>query len=320
MRNVYTSVVGLVILCISFVSCGDEYFEDETNLLITIPQISENTIDNLHIFLHHTDPTNNSAELAEHYVSPFDDDMRIKDGKLRLAVYPTSYSVICLANTENLDTKLKVEVVNNNKLDESYVTLEKKADGIYNSSPKMRMLTHDKIVEAKYIRDLPMNSYSIPVEASSNVTGRIKCVFTDLPSQVKRIDVYVKNLGSKIFFKKNAENTEYVYGYASENDYVLSTYNIDKSTTSSQSFESDYFPSYDETKGLELKVEFFDNSNIKMASILEDFSDNLPDDYAKETVILKKQETLTVEFDGFLVGNITLIGWGDIDNGGITPM
>lgn len=89
-------VLGLCLIAFALIGCTYDYFLDENNFRIYIPQLQTGEIENLTIAIHDS--------LGKHIVtrnfeSPFDNDDLMKKGILRFKLpYGDNFKISCFAN------------------------------------------------------------------------------------------------------------------------------------------------------------------------------------------------------------------------------
>ena len=310
MRNIYTCTMGILLLFSFLVSCTRDYFEDETNLHIYIPEVENKSITNLHLFLHNA---NGRLIQQREYNHPFDNEMFIRAGVLRFSLPHGIYTLTCFADTKNSATTLDVSI--GDSFDNSFVSLERHKDNVFKTSPSLRKIVNREI-KAEFIGK-PSKVDTVIISEDAIHVGKIKYIFKSLPTAVSRVDIYAQGLSSKLYFNG-------VYDRFSSEEHVFKSAIRPSDQGSSQfSFEDYYFPSTidgDNEVKLTLMVDFFDHLGVKVGS----FFDQLPkvSDSNGNLIapILQSKQTLTISFNGFVFSGISLSGWGDIGDGEISPM
>ena len=310
MRNIYTCTMGILLLFSFLVSCTRNYFEDDTNLRIYIPEIENKSINNLQLFLHNA---NGQLIQQKEYNYPFDDEMFIRTGVLRFSLPQGIYTLTCFTDTKNSATTLDVSI--GDSFDNSYIGLERHKDNIFKTAPSLRKIVNRKLEAELYGKPLKIDTVSISEDAIH--VGKIKYIFKGLPTAVSRVDVYAQGLSSKLYF--NGVDDRF-----SSDEYVFKSAIRPSDQGSSQfSFEDYYFPSAigegDEVE-LTLMVDFFDQLGVKIGSFFDQLPKVSDSDGNLIAPILQSKQTLTISFNGFVFSGISLSGWGEIGDGEITPM
>ncbi len=306
MRNIYY-VISIIILFSFQVSCTRDYFEDETNIRIYIPEIEDKSINNLQLYIYDDD---GRLVRQKECIYPFDDEMFINAGILRFSVPPGIYTLSCFANSK-VDSSL-VNIHAEKDVSNSYVGLEKLSDNIYKTPPPLRKVLN-RTIEAKLIGESNKLD-TVNIDEDKVHVGKIKYVFKGLPQSIGRVDVYTEGLSTALSFLDENEGDVHEYVFTSA---------IRPDLQNTFSFEDYYFPSILNEEGevtMSLLVVFFDHNGNKVAT----YSDDLPQvsdaDGNLVPPVLHSRQTLTISFDGFVFGDISIDDWGDITDGDITPM
>ncbi len=306
MRNIYTYIGSIVILIAFLIACTDDYFQDETNLRVYIPEIESKSIEDLHLFLY-----DSQGKLVKRRVCtyPFEEEKFIRQGIIRFNVPPGDYNLTCFANTKNDSTSL--DIVVEDEQDKSFISLEKIQDNKHKTAPPLRKILRKqtKVVPIGVSTDLD----TVNISEDQVHVGTLRYIFKGLPSKVQNIEVHVQGLSSRLYFD----------GRESRNDtdnciVCMSATRVDKKLP--YSFEDFYFPSITNSNDkIALVVNFTDNKGIIIGSYSGEL--NVVDlDGNPVEAILKSGQTLNILFDGFILSSVSLGDWGDIDTGEITPM
>ncbi|MFV0553604.1 MAG: hypothetical protein ACK5LR_02760 [Mangrovibacterium sp.] len=312
MRKLYAYTLSVAILIASLCACTHDYFEDETNLRIFVPELADKSLTNFHIFLYDADGVILKHREVDY---PFDEEVFIEQGIIRYTIPPGSYNVTCFANTyrpsADGDSTL-LQVMRGGTREESYVNLQLLQNDNYKPASQLRKVISQEFDVVPYglARELPPDTVHISSEQTH--TGIIEYVFKGLPAEITRLDVYTWGLSSRVNFEgKISSDGRAVF---------KSVERLDQNTVFS--FSDHYFPSIleEETaENLYVKIDFLDSEGNAMGT----FSDQLNmenEDGTTTPAVLESNTTLTIIFDGFFFSGISLEGWGDIDTGEVTPM
>ena len=90
----YTRMTAGILLLYSLASCTYDYFVDENNLWIYVPQVKEGTIRDFYIAFH---DEAGSHMRSSHIYAPFNKNELMLDGTLRFKLKPGETSVTCFA-------------------------------------------------------------------------------------------------------------------------------------------------------------------------------------------------------------------------------
>lgn len=337
-------IIGVGLLSFTLFSCTYDYFEDENNFLVYVPQIKEGTISNYYISFH--------DEAGNHVVTrtislPIDfsniKNTSLQEGILKFKIKPGNYTITSFADCtldkivqgESFDNSCKEESVcdpsqfgaNNNICADDYIICE----------------TNPRFLLTKGVTVYPIGheQSNMPVEIDMNektrYKGRVDIDFVGLGSQVARIDIAYKGVGSMLHFNG------YV-GIHNDNDRVYASYKTAEfmsGNTISLNNNLLYPSAGCETNivtrsvpstqlPLELAVTLYDSSNAIIgefeftnADFMALSADKKPKDENGNpltSLILEPRKTIKFTFKEFIVVSIELTGWGDTINGGVTPM
>ena len=100
MRNHKLLIFITILLSAIFLSsCTYDYFEDETNYILYVPEIEGRSVKDCRVLVY--DVNGNLA--AEKYGAlPFEDNPRMQTGVFSFKLNPGRYRVFCYANTDSL--------------------------------------------------------------------------------------------------------------------------------------------------------------------------------------------------------------------------
>lgn len=341
----------LSLLAAGAYSCTYDYFEDENNFRVYVPQIADRSIGSFFVAVH---DMKGKHIVTKHVKAPFDGDELLSQGILRFKLIGgETYHFTCF-------TDYTPESITEGKIfSESY-------------KGKTRYLTDDTYLEENYGYVLFSSRHNNPCMLRTEVTapllghpdakepvtidmggdqcfkGKVDIKFIDLPAAVSRIDVVYKGLATKVMFDGNferhgssdciIESYKDVSMYRDGNTITLPTDMLNASanlcfdqtecgrpelTEKSATREGSPVP-------LELEVLFYDasGSGVGKATFTDEYFQSM-DDAKKptdgngnkvESLVLKPRETIKFTFKDFLVINIDLVGWKDTDHGTVTPM
>lgn len=343
MHKCWKKVLGLCLMIFAMTtitSCTYDYFEDERNFRLYVPQIERGEIDNFYVAIHDASGRHIvSRELS----APFDKDEATKKGILIFKLpYGEGYYVSCFANYEP-NTTTPAQTYSSSSIQKSkgpgepnvYTSLDTDTRA-YLSTAMVYPIGHPDAAVARVVN----------IDENQRIKGKVVINFHDLPAFVSRIDTYYKGLGTK-----------YTYGGLfdrfSEDDRILKSINVsDYRVGSIVSFASLYSTSAGLSFGvmaplepatrtsalltpspLELELHLYDAAGTRVGVIPFTDADfqylkttdptKVPTDTNGNPVtslVLQPQQTITFNFKGFTIISIDLMGWGDITGGDTTPM
>lgn len=310
MKRFFSNIL-LLIFCSS---CTYDYFEDETNYRLYIPQMHDKSISDFHVSFF--DMSGNRV-FEKEYSYPFDGDMFIEQGIIRAKLLPGEYRISCFANSRNK----KNEVLFNKALsiNTSQVWLSAIKPAVFNTAPELRTVLN-KETSAPFIGQ-PMKIDTIDISEETAHVGQIIYQFKKLPVSVDRIEIATVNLSTGLSFDGiflNASNTDCVF-----QDLKRESLTNNNGLLSVTSF---YFPSAlsdlrtTEPKNLGVQTRFFDNKNNLIGEYLNPLPKASDMNGNQVDPVLLSGKKIWITFDGFIVADIVLSDWGDIIGGEITPM
>lgn len=310
MKKNHTYILSIAILFVLLSACTDDYFKDETNLRIYIPEVEDKSISDLHLYLF---DAKGRLVKERHSEYPFDEEMYIKQGIFRYNVPPGTYSVSCFANTQD-DDDLKVEICCNDSLTNSFVSLSKNADRAeFNSSTDLRKVVKREIMVKPIGVSQELETVSMS-EAQTHV-GKIKYIFKGMPDAVDSIDICASGLSTRIFFD-GVES----YSGVEPDDISVSTKVEWNETSQLFSFEKLYFPTISDSNEF---ISMLVNFKAGDGSIIGTYNEKLKvvnENGHEISARLFSNQTITIIFEGFVISEVSIEDWGDIEPGDITPM
>lgn len=327
-------LLGIYLMMFTITSCSYDYFEDENNFRVYVPQIERGEIERFYIAFHDKAAKHTITRQIE---SPFTKDELMKQGILRFKLPYGEYSISCFADYT------PGSITEGNQLTDSYKKQDQIEGDTYRSSTSNpRSLFTSAVVypighpDAAILR-------TIDIDKNQCYKGKVISRFEKLPSQVARIDIYYKGLSTKYGFDSTFDRF-------SPNDCIYASFDVGTNTQGIiTECQNRVDPSVNSTFGrsapiskalgnisaapMELEIKLFDASN-NIVGILpftvddfEYFKVNNPsqvpvDEHGNpiEKLVLNPQSTIILTFKGFTIVSIQLYGWGDIIEGGSTPM
>lgn len=163
-----------VTVILSFASCTYDYFVDETNYLVFVPEVLDKTVSDCRVMVYDDAGTLVGSRYAS---SPWDKDPRMAIGEFCFRLPPGEYKVYCYTNTDSLS------FVDLQSLENSAFRLKESAwkEGGY-AQPSD--IFYQKLTPAI---EHPALLYTDTVR-TQRYAGRITVRFKDFPGDVSRID------------------------------------------------------------------------------------------------------------------------------------
>lgn len=339
-------LLGLYLTISAFASCTFDYFEDETNFRLYVPQVKEGTINNFYVSFHSKE---GGHMLTRQLIAPFDENEFVKEGILRFKIPYGEYSVSCFADyTPNAITEGRV-------FHESYKGMDLlpgESDMYVSRSTNPRVFLSSAMV---YPLGHPRSKdvQKVDIDEKQQYKGAVQAIFKELPALVQRIDILYKGLATKV-------NLDGLMSRFSDSDRILASFEVASyrkpngdvelpadilspsvgirfgnmpplSSTDTPINVLGFEREQGEYESLELEVRFYGSDSSQMLGtsyFTKDDLYRLPVDKKPvdenglpiEDLVLRPQKMIIFTFKNFLVVGITIQGWGDIIQGPITPM
>lgn len=337
---------GLLLLY-SLASCTYDYFVDENNCWISVPQIQNGSIRDFYIAFH--DELGGHMR-SSHIYAPFDKNELMQDGTLRFKLKVGETRATCFAQiggmpvSEGLpyaESYLSAPPVKGSE--HSFMPLpagvgpdtQAKNGTSPNTDPDQPRYLKSQIKIYPIGHPQAKEVHTVDIDEKLTYNGRIVNVFKNISNVgITRIEVRYTGLATRLFFDGRFDNFTPL-------DIIQASYDLSASGQSGTdyNFGESYFPSsgYDvntpeapETGLTPLRVDtyFYQGDNvIGWFSFDSDHPDAgikppVDENGAPITgpVYLKPGTQLKFTYEGFTIVSINLSEWGDIGPGDITPM
>ena len=345
----YTRMTAGILLLYSLASCTYDYFVDENNLWIYVPQVKEGTIRDFYIAFH---DEAGSHMRSSHIYAPFNKNELMLDGTLRFKLKPGETSVTCFAQIGDMP------VSEGQLYSDSYLSAKplKGAEHTFTPLPAgSKTGTQNKSTATGKPTDPDQPRFSktrlslypighpdakkihtIDISEENSYNGKITNEFKNFAGLgVTRIEIHYTGLATRLCFDGHFDNF-------TPQDKIQVSYDLPAAGQAGPdySFSESYFPSsgYDidapDAPGTALTplnvVTYFYDDNEIIGRFAFD-SGNLNDggmeppvdengDKIDGPVYLTPGAQLTFTYKGFTLVAIKLSEWGDIGSGGTTDM
>lgn len=323
----------LVLALYTLASCTKDYFLDENNLRVYVPQIQDGSIDNFYISFYNK---NGEHVRTQAFDAPYSQYKTIQDGVLRFKMYPGETSITCFANyTSN-------SVTQGARLVDSYNT------AVYNATTHIAMATDNDL--RTFLSDFMVYPIGHPLSKSDTVVvdidethrlkGQVISKFIDLPGEITRIGMEYTGVATKLDFMGELSRFDALDRVQSYHDVL----NPSARTGRDVQIADKLYPCVNNLveksriavraprmpEDLGLLITFFNGDQVMGTTSfsIRDLpllaADKRPTDangVPLDRLILKSNETIIFTFKGFTLLGIELQGWGDIDTPtDVTPM
>lgn len=163
---------GVAVL-LSLASCTYDYFEDETNYQVFVPEVLNKTVSDCRVLVYNDAGTLVGARYA---TSPWDKDPRMEAGLFSFRLTPGEYKVYCYTNTDSLT------FVDGQHLDASAFILKSSSTG-----PNRYVQPSDILFQKFVPAIVHPGILQTDTAALERYTGRITVRFKKFPGNVSHI-------------------------------------------------------------------------------------------------------------------------------------
>lgn len=278
---------GIVLL---LAACTYDYFDDETNYQVFVPEILNRTVGNCRVMVY-----DESGELvSSRYAVAGDDDPRMGAGLFSFRLFPGKYKVYCYTDTDN------VLFTEEEHLDRSSFSL-KRLEG----------------VEGRYMH--PSDIRFQVLKPTIAHVGVLKTDTAELERYVGRITVRFKNFPADVSGIKKVEllaerapvvqplKTDTLTSRFNETDCMYHIGDLPPQETAGILEVDHHFMPSIEGDYMRLNYTFFDADGNKITDIPLETIDKLTGLPRR----LLHGRRLIIEVDSYTVAKITLVGWDE---------
>ena len=321
-KNMKGRLLGLCLVIFAAVSCTYDYFEDENNFKIYIPQLKDGTIDNVLVSIHDASGTHRYTRFIE---GPFDPNTIGRDGILRFKLpWGGGYKVSAFANVD------ETYCDRGQSYQDSHISepLLGNAGTVHTPGPNFRVVLQDDITS--YPLEHPMAGIvdTVNLAKDSVYKASVLCEFKELPAAVARIDILYKGVGTHRSFDGCYRRP--AGGYV-QSSHEVSSSGADFTTGPEYVFPSGGTHYADPNRNtareaMDLAVRFYD-ARGNVIGVFSGFDQETPPTVTDPkgnpvpwNFHLDPKHQVKFVFKGFFVFGIELVGWGDSEQGEVTPM
>ena len=328
-------ISSILLIFLAYFSCTYDYFEDETNFELHVPQIVNGEITNFYVAIH---KENGDHLVTRRYVYPFDQNERLRQGIIKFKLPRGNVRVTCFANYS--DSLLTEGVPFNQSRKEQYAIPGEPDLYRATSSDPLAFLLDTVIFPIGHPQA------KIPIvanmDASKKIKGRIICNFIGLPPDVTDLDIFYSGDASRYSFDGIFESSSAHDRFLSSPSTFAHRFDVDGDGLEDVSYVQNIYPSAgvsfqkrnpvytDNGEEIALEIVFYDSAHYEIGRAGFRSSDipNIPlanrpvdeNGNVLTSLVLYPQHTITFTFKGFQIFKIDLAGWGDIETGPTSPM
>ena len=287
----FTGVIILLLLA----SCTYDYFKDETNYQVYVPEVVDNKVSDCRVLVY--DETGVLVG-ARYEAAPWKDP-RMRAGLFSFRLPPGEYKVYCYTNTDSLSF-----------VDEQQ--LETSAFMLNNSSSGENHYVHPSdVLFQKFVPviDHPGILRTDTVELE-HYTGRVTVRFKNFPGDVSRIEnvQLLAEGASSVQYLKN----DTIAGRQTPDDHMFHFGELPEQTTADYlEVDHRYLPSV-EGEFMRLNYTFLDRDGIAVNHLPVEVKDKL----TGLPLRLLHGQRIIIEIDSYVVVKVSIVGWNvDIESG-----
>jgi len=285
-----------ITILLSYTACTYDYFEDETNYIVYIPEVKDKTVDGCRVMIY----DKSGLLVGDKSTLTSTNDPKLDQGLFTFRLPVGDYKVYCYANING------IPFTDESSHETSAFTLPNHETGEHYVQPSdvfFDILDHT--VQHPGI----MRSDTTEIE---RYVGRITVRFKNFPfdlSNLSNIELVAKGVATQQYLKH-----ETVTSCCADGDVMKHTDDLSTVSLSGDVVELDhrYFPSM-ENGYMTLDFSFLGSGGESIAVMpvrVADPDTNIP-------YVLGYGQRLFIEVDRYLISNIKLVGWDEeIKNGG----
>lgn len=291
-------LVTCVTVLFSITSCTYDYFADETNYLVFVPEVLDNSITDCRVMVY----TESGKLVRERYAAaPWGKDPREQIGLFGFRLPQGDYKVYCYTNTDS------VYFSETGSLESSHFALKEKEIGSDMYIEPSDILFHKLTPTIIHPGILKTDTAVV-----KKYTGRITVRFKNFPadaSRIEHVNLRAERAATVQYLKEDTLTARY-----SEHDMMYALGKLPVQQTSGV-VEVDhlFLPTVDETdKWVSLNYIFLDSSGeqiIRLPLELVDTNTGVP-------LRLYHGKRLIIEVDSYTIIKVSIVGWNqDIQSG-----
>lgn len=299
----YFVLVAVTATGLGLGSCTYDYFVDETNYQVYVPEVEAKTVDDCIVLVYEAEGSQKLVFQREAR-APFNNDEKIKRGLFSFKLFPGRYNVMVFTNTGG------AEIAGRGQTDGRISLKPSTRAGAENSYEEPSDLLYDLIRETRIDYPAPLKVDTTDLKVA---TGRIEAHFKNYPYQavpVASVEITVNGAGIYIPFEPIFRTTRYT-----PNDIQYSTNSENIPAAAEFAVGNRYLPSI-------AGVIMYANLTFRNAAGLISMNiENVPltsDLTATGTpLVLNPGDLIKITFDQFTVIGIELVGWNpNVETGG----
>ena len=298
MRNhklLITIIILLSAICMP--SCTFDYFEDETNYILYVPDVEGRSVKDCRILVY--DENGNLA--AEKYGAlPFEDNPRMQTGIFGFKLNPGRYRVFCYANTDSLlfDGKSNIR--------EAAFSLPKIQEDRYAQPPALMFDTghNPEIIHPGHI----VRDTAKLIDYTGRITVRFKHAPFDVPS-IKKVEMSASGIADKQLLQEDTLTRRFTPQDVEYNlDAVPVQNNPDYFEVDYRFFPSIFNDSTSEAEQITIRFSFYDADGNYVA---QDLLVPVADKTTGKPLRLLHNKRIIIIVDVYTIVKIEILPWNE---------
>ncbi|MDR2414297.1 MAG: FimB/Mfa2 family fimbrial subunit [Odoribacteraceae bacterium] len=290
---VFLAGVAVAYLC---VSCTYDYFVDETNYRIFVPEVASGAVKGCYVAVY-----NEAGALVRSRSTGVSDDPRAKTGVFAFRLQPGKYTAYCYANVDDL------QIVEAASADQAFISMKP-----VNARDSHAYALPPEVVFQKLTPEIG-NRFEQRVDTTSleRYVGRITVRFKNIPvslPDVMRVQLEADGVATRQYFSRDTLTSRFT-----EQDYIFDE-SLATPGKPGGEWEVDhyYFPSIPDQL-TRLTIRFLNASG----GVLNEIPVEVMDTKTVRPLPLLHGRRIILEIDSYMIIGIGLTGWDeDIDHSG----
>ena len=287
-----------ITILLSYTACTYDYFEDETNYIVYVPEVKEKTIDGCRVMIY----DKSGSLVGDKSMLASTNDPKLSQGLFTFRLPAGDYKVYCYANLDSVsfadESSHEVSALKllSNDTEEHYVQPSDVFFDIFNHTIQHPgVLTSDTTRIERYV-------------------GRITVRFKNFPfdlTDLNNVDLSAKGVATTQYLKDDTLTSHPATDVALRHKDDLNSLVISRGDEEIVEIDHRYFPSVEG----EVKTLGFDFSDSK-GELIARMPVNVVDPDTNIPIPLYHGQRIIIEVDKYLVTAIHLVGWDeDIQTG-----
>jgi hypothetical protein len=295
MKITINQLLALALLAITAsglpVSCTYDYFVDETNYRVYVPEVANGTVSDCFVAVY----DDKGQLMRSRRTGHADRDPRVAMGIFNFRLPPGKYTTYCYADLGDMPIE-----------EEHSEALAFFATRRLPAPPEH---AHAEPAEVKYqiLEPEIKPDYKLKTDttAIARYVGRITVHFKNIPvpvRQVARVRMEATGVGTRQLFRQDSVSTRFTAGDCMYDDFEF----VPLSSPNEWAVSRRYFPSMP-GQAMRVRFHFIDAAGRNISTLPVDLVDNK----TGAPVVLHRGEHVIIEVDSYLVTGVSLVGWNE---------